>query len=41
MNRTARILGGLALTAALSLSVAAQALELKMLSSWTPNNKGT
>ena len=41
MNRTATILGGFAMAAALSLSIAAQALELKMLSSWTPNNKSS
>lgn len=41
MQKTARLFAGLALAAALSASCAVQALELKMLSSWTPNNKGT
>ncbi len=41
MKKSGLVFGALSAAAALTLSMTAQALELKMLSSWPPNNKGS
>ena len=41
MKKSGMILGGLAVAVAFAVSIAAQAAELKILTSWPPNNTGT
>ena len=41
MKKVAWVIGGLIAAMATAASISAQALELKMLTSWPPNNTGT